>query len=244
MTRHFSVTKLTRPNALALLCDLANMLQLQGFFDALLPGLFVLWVIGRIWKNDNTRPTAHIAFAGAYRRLLVVLTIPFLPLKYLLARWDWHVFTCIVFESLAHFFHFKDTTPGFRLHLYGHHAMCLVWWLMAAYLEVVPVQVSFVYLVAVYEASSLFSDVWYLAASQKPPLKALIVASFWCQRVSRWTVLLYGCRFIPSIYASFHHPSLGWVVPFMIITLPAICFELYCITCQWKLLHVASVAFQ
>lgn len=126
----------------------------QGFWDVCLPLVLALWAMGAVfWAMEKQlmagldeagleadeevvarkggRRVTHVFITGVVGRVLLLL-LPFAPYPFLRTRWDWVLTAPTIFETLAHLYHWHDTSAKLKWSLLGHHAaVLLVVWPLA-----------------------------------------------------------------------------------------------------------------
>lgn len=121
----------------------------QGCLDVGLPLWLAMWAFGAVFKalearlyagldeeeeeegRKGGRRVTHVFCTGVVARVLLLL-LPWLPYPFLRRRWDWFCTAPTVYETVAHLYHWRDTTSKLKWSLLGHHvAVLLVVWPLA-----------------------------------------------------------------------------------------------------------------
>lgn len=113
----------------------------QGLRDVCVPLLVGMWLMGAAFQSLEKRVMAgladeeeegkggrrvtHVFCTGVVSRVLLLL-LPFAPYPFLRRRWDWVCIAPTVYETLAHLYHWRDTTTKLKWSLLGHHAAVLL----------------------------------------------------------------------------------------------------------------------
>lgn len=124
----------------------------QGFWDVCVPLVLAMFAVGLVFQalearlyagvqaaGDRYRPegaadgdkrkggrkVTHVFCTGVVARVLLLL-LPWAPYPFRRTRWDWVCTAPTVYETLAHLYHWRDTTAKLKWSLLGHHAVVLL----------------------------------------------------------------------------------------------------------------------
>jgi hypothetical protein len=116
----------------------------QGFWDVCGPLVLAMCLLGAAFQaleawlfegmaaeaaeqeeHKGGRKVTHVFCTGVVARVALLL-LPWAPTRFARTRWDWVCMAPTVYETLAHVYHWADTTAKLKWSLLGHHAAVLV----------------------------------------------------------------------------------------------------------------------